>query len=184
MRLNINKKNIKNDNFILLTIATDRNNWLDDWENTAKKWNYNYKILGLGEKWNGFETKINLIIDFSSKCDPNKLICIVDSYDLIIAGPQKELVDKFNKYNKKIVVGTEDVCGPNCFRTDIPVTNNKRPNINGGFIIGKAKDINYLYKNVLQLCSYDDQVGIAKYAKANSDDFYLDSEQSMVLQFT
>jgi preprotein translocase subunit SecE len=181
MRLNINKNNIKNDNFILLTIATDRNNWLDDWENTAKKWNYNYKILGLGEKWNGFETKINLIIDFSSKCDPNKLICIVDSYDLIIAGPQKELVDKFNKYNKKIVVGTEDVCGPNCFRTDIPVINNKRPNINGGFIIGKAKDINNLYKNVLQLCSYDDQVGIAKYAKANSNDFYLDSEQSMVL---
>ena len=37
MRLNINKNNIKNDNFILLTIATDRNNWLDDWENTAKK---------------------------------------------------------------------------------------------------------------------------------------------------
>jgi uncharacterized protein YlzI (FlbEa/FlbD family) len=178
---NYNINNKKKDDFILLTIATDRNIWLDDWENTVKKWKYNYKILGLGHKWNGFETKINLIIDYSSKCDPDKLICIVDSYDLIVAGSESELINKFNKYSKKIVVGTEDICGPNCFRTDIPVTYKNRPNINGGFIMGRSKDINHLYKNVLKLCSYDDQIGIAKYAKEHPNEFHLDSEQSLVL---
>ena len=113
-------------NFILLTIATNRNKWLDDWESSAIKWKYNYKILGMGKKWEGFETKIKLIIEYSSNCDPNKLICIVDSYDLIIAGPENELIEKFYKKQKKIIVGTEDICGPNCFKTDIPVTYNKR----------------------------------------------------------
>jgi len=181
-KFNYNINNLKKkDDFVLLTIATHRNNWLDDWEKTVKNWKYNYKILGLGKKWEGFETKINLIIDYTSKCNPDKLICIVDSYDLIVAGPQSELINKFHKHNKKIIVGTEDVCGPNCFRTDIPVTYKKRPNINGGFIMGHAKNINNLYKNVLKLCSYDDQVGIAKYAKMHSNDFHLDSEQSLVL---
>ena len=181
MRLNINEKKIKNDNFILLTIATDRNNWLDDWENTAKKWNYNYKILGLGEKWSGFKTLLNLIIDFCKNTNPNKLICIVDSYDVVLSGPQDELIKKFNLINKKIILGTENICGPNCFRTEISVSNKSRPFINTGFVMGKCQDLLKMYKESILLCDHDDQVGISMYAKKNKNYFHLDSEQSMVL---
>lgn len=170
-----------NNNFILLTVATDRNKWLDDWESSAIKWKYNYKILGIGEKWEGFKTLLNLIIKFCKNTDSDKLLCIVDSYDVIIAGPKNELIEKFNSINKKIILGTENVCGPNCFKTEINVSNKSRPFINTGFVMGKCKDLLKMYEESILLCNYDDQVGISKYAKINPNYFHLDSNQSLVL---
>lgn len=166
---------------ILLTIATHRNVWLDDWEKSANFWNYRYEILGMGKPWEGFETKINLIIDKTTQLPSDNLICIVDSYDLIMAGSKSELVEKFLSKGKKIVVGSESVCGPNCVRTGIAVENNNKPHINGGFVMGYSGEINKLYRNILRLCPYDDQIGIAKYIMTHPDLFHIDSNQDLVL---
>ena len=181
MKITFYDKNIIENDFVLLTIATHKNRWFNDWEYTAKKWGYNYKILGLGQKWEGFQTKINLIIDYSKRCRQDRLLCIVDSYDLVIAGPPLELISKYYATERKIVVGTEDICGPNCHITGIPVKNTRKPYINGGFVMGRACDIHILYKNVFELCSYDDQVGISRYAEKYPEMFDLDSTQNIIL---
>ena len=48
----------------VITIATDENDWLNNWKSSAKKWGYEYSILGKGREWKGFSTKIKLIIEF------------------------------------------------------------------------------------------------------------------------
>lgn len=168
-------------NIKLICVATDRNDWLNDWEQSVKKWKYNYKILGLGVKWEGFKTLMKLLIDFLENCDRDELICKTDSYDLIMIGPPKELFKKYKSKNKKIVVSSENVCGPNCIPTKMIIKNKFKPHLNAGCIIGKAGDLLKMYKESIELCSYDDQVGITKYVQKNKDLFYYDSEQSITL---
>ena len=72
----------------VITIATDENDWLNNWKSSAKKWGYQYSILGKGREWKGFSTKIKLIIEFLLERDPEEIIAIVDAYDLLFTGPQ------------------------------------------------------------------------------------------------
>ena len=102
----------------LLTVATSRNIWLNEWELSALKWGYDYDIIGMGMQLRGFSTLISLIVSYLQEHEnQNEIICIVDCYDLLMCGPPDELVEKFNNIGKdKMVIGGEKVCSFNCVK--------------------------------------------------------------------
>jgi len=164
----------------VITIATDENDWLNDWKNSAQKWGYQYSILGKGREWKGFSTKIKLIIEFLLKRDPEEIIAIVDAYDLLFTGPPEELVEKFVSFNFPIVAGGEDVCILNCHKHSCKVNNNRYKWVNGGCVVGYAKELISAYEFTLQVSPEDDQIGVAKYMDANPDKVTVDGNQMIV----
>ena len=92
-RFKIIKRNLK---MHIITVATENNNWLNNWKTSVEKWGYKYSILGENKEWEGFSTKIKLIIEFLKGRKKDEIIVIVDSYDLIFAGPPDELEKKIS----------------------------------------------------------------------------------------
>ncbi len=164
----------------VITIATDENNWLNNWKSSAQKWGYQYSILGKGLEWKGFSTKIKLIIEFLLERDPEEIIAIVDAYDLLFTGPPAELYEKFISFNFPIVVGGEDVCILNCHKHTCKVNNNRYKWVNGGCVIGYTKELISAYEFALQVSPEDDQIGVAKYMDANPDKIVVDGNQMIV----
>jgi len=164
----------------IITIATEQNNWLEDWEMSINQWGYNYSILGMGVPWDGFCTKIKLILDFLHTRELSEIICIVDAYDLVFAGPQDELNKKFKSFNSPIVVGGEDICFLNCHKHTCDVNNEKYRWVNGGCIIGFVKNLIDAYTFVLDVSPQDDQVGIAKYMDKYPSEVTIDGNQKLI----
>jgi len=79
----------------IITVATDRNTFLEDWEKSAKLWGYNFSVLAEGQDWEGFKTYTNAIINFLKTRPSNEIIVNLDCYDVIISGPPEELLQKF-----------------------------------------------------------------------------------------
>ena len=168
---------------LLITVATYNNYLLTDWKSSANNWNFNYQIIGLGNTWHGFETLYKIIIDFLMQPTiPNDLICcLVDCYDVIVAGPAYELITKFRQCKQKIVLGAENVCGPNCRPINFGRNVSSKTYVNTGFVMGTKNDLLLMYKKAFQLCSYDDQIGIAFFAEKNPRMCHLDEMQQFSL---
>lgn len=164
----------------VVCVATSRNNWLNDWENSARQWNYDYQILGLGVEWKGFSTKQTLLLEFFERCDPSEVVVVVDAYDLIFAGPPEELQSKYNAFHTPIVVGGEDTCILNCHRHSCPVNNNDYKYVNGGCVVGTVDALAAVYAYALAHSPHDDQIGIAKYMDEHCDQVAVDGNQSIV----
>ena len=45
---------------VVLTVATDRNQYVDEFCQSLENNGYEYKLLGLGEEWRGFTMKMEL----------------------------------------------------------------------------------------------------------------------------
>lgn len=164
-------------NIHLLTVATNpKNEKLKLWEKTAKKNNWNYTILGLGEKWQGWVWRSKLLSDFCTK-NKNTIIFICDSYDVLILGTPRETLDKFKNNSVDLILGVESICGNNCVAPIEPGYT-----INGGGIIGKsnllAQAYNYIAENHI-----DDQIGWYHFLKNNDINYLLDKKQDFVLNY-
>lgn len=164
----------------VITIATDKNNWLKNWESSAKLWGYEYSILGENVPWEGFSTKIKLIIDFLKKQKPHETVAIVDAYDLIFAGPPGELETKFKSFSSPIVVGGEDVCVLNCHKHTCEVNNPNYRWVNGGCVIGIVEALIDAYTFTLKVSPQDDQIGLAKYMDKYRYMITVDGNQKIV----
>ena len=164
----------------VVCIATERNTFLNDWENSARQWNYDYEILGLGVEWKGFSTKQTLLLNYFDELDSHEIVCVVDSYDLIFVGPGEEIIKKYQKFNTPIVVGGEDVCILNCHPHTCPVNNKDYKYVNGGCVIGNVEALIELYTYALKNSPHDDQIGIAKYMEECCNKVFVDGNQEIV----
>jgi len=164
----------------IITVATDRNVFLDDWEKSATFWGYNFSVLAEGQKWEGFKTYTNAIINFLKTRHPGEIIVNLDCYDVVIAGPPDELLQKFKSFQKDIVTGGEDVCIFNCHRHNCVINNDRYKWVNSGFVMGSACELLKLFEYILLESPNDDQIGVAKYMDANPCKITIDGNQMMV----
>lgn len=168
----------------LVTVCTKTNQLLNDWESTARHWGYDYAILGRGEPWEGFVTLITLVLDYlNTTSSPEEVVCVVDCYDLVIAGPPSELQQKIRAFPAQIIVGGEEQCMFNCFPNHCAVDGLEYPkfkHVNSGFVAGTASNLMKLYEFVLANAPHDDQVGVGMYLAEHCDRVHVDTSQSIV----
>lgn len=168
------------DNLRLVCIATSRNQFLNDWETSARQWGYEYTILGLGVPWEGFSTKQTLLLQYFETLPDTAIVAIVDAYDLIMAGPPEELLQKYQTFQTPIVVGGENECILNCHPHRCPVNHAEYKYVNGGCVIGTIHALSDLYEYALQHSPHDDQIGIAKYMDDHCEQVAVDGQQTLV----
>jgi len=164
----------------IITVATDRNTFLEDWEKSAKLWGYNFSVLAEGQDWEGFKTYTNAIINFLKTRPSNEIIVNLDCYDVIISGPPEELLQKFLSFQKDIVTGGEDVCIFNCHRHSCHVNNDKYKWVNSGFVMGSASELLKLFEFIILDSPGDDQIGVAKYMDTYPHKVAVDGNQMIV----
>ena len=149
--------------------------------NSLNKYNYKYKILGKGEVWNGFMTKINAYYNYVKSLTKNKLICILDSYDVLACS-------SFNKRDiKKVIVGSQIDCKDyNCielnnwWKLNFLKKQNNNHYANSGFILGYSNNILSLLKFMIDSGEKDDQMALCKYIEKYPKDIDIDINSEYV----
>lgn len=144
----------------------------------SNKWDY--KILGEGEKWEGFMTKINAYNNFLKTIDDNRIVIISDARDVVCLRGPKAFTKGFESFNRDMVVSMEIFCGgyydvPADFRcvqckplteywkyysiTSLPI----RKYVNSGLMAGKASALKHCLSWIIDNKFTDDQLGLGNY---------------------
>jgi len=183
-------------NLLVLTHATEKNHFVNEWEESVKKNGFEYRILGLGTKWNGFFDKINSYSEELNKIPRDTIVILCDSYDLLFIGGPDEIFEKYNKLTpeKKIVISCDKVCpsfNVSCNQELMKCFTNTKSNKNficSGFIIGPAyllkKVHNYLIKESNENFINDDQFVWGDYMSKHCDEIIIDTNFDICLTYT
>ena len=152
-------------------------------------------VLGIGQEWQGFETKITQVRDFCLGKNDNDIILLIDCYDMLPNNnlTKDVLLDLFSSLSsngKNIIVGAESSCIANCDTNVKKVTstyvNTSLFYPNTGFVMGCSKHMLILFNCMLNSGkSYDDQLAIAHVINHNDDKLFefmilLDYERKLV----
>lgn len=181
------------DRFIVITVATEENENLQNFRESCDYFNIPYIILGMGDEWSsgkaengvllepGGAQKINYlkneIKDWENLQD--HIILFTDSYDVIFTSPPVEIITKFRNFKKQIVFSAEKTCWPD---TDVeslyPIVNSEYQFLNSGGFIGYGDRIlNLISEDVDN--SEDDQRYYTKKFFEDQDNIVLDYQQNI-----
>lgn len=174
---------------LVISLATSKTKDFLEFLHTLKKFKYEYKIVGMNQKWKGLKMKIDYYLRELKELPLNKLVLICDSYDILFLQGPKALEDKYRtKANGKVVIGlenqTDTLCSfiPICDADVIKKCNIKNPYhsdfkyINSGFILGPVHILLDIFKHMKQNIDniYDDQQGLYLWVSDHCDQCYFD----------
>ena len=155
----------------IVTVATHNDRYYSILQDSCKRYNLELITLGWGKKWTGFTMKYELFMDFLNNAQDDEIIMFIDAYDVIINEGEKDILNKFYSYNKKILISYEN----NIF---IKLFFSKCNNVvlNSGTYMGYVKYIKemikLLYKpKLFKKCNNDDQEILNYVCKKNKPFF-------------
>lgn len=169
----------------VVTCATQNNTGLVNFKNSFSSFSgWNVQVIGLGKKWNGYKTRINLYIDYlKTQNNPDQITILIDCYDVLCVSDSHEFKKKFESYGSSLIVGSEKVCSMNC-RPPLKFNKfhqQKKNYPNGGFIVGKVKDLLFLWEWVLeQGLMKDDQIAVSHFMDEFPEKVSLDTLHLLV----
>lgn len=169
----------------IVTVATEIKHYMKYLIETVKNNGSELIILGLGEKWQGFNWRNKLILNYISKLNDNDILCFIDGYDVLCVKNLNTLIDKFefikNREQCKIIVGYENILSINNKIGNFLIFNSL---INAGTYICKIKDLKEILTSILKinkLDNSDDQVLLIKYNAHNPKHVYSDINSEIFL---
>ena len=151
---------------VLVTVATEDNDGLQRFIRSAKHFDMEPVIVGLGEKWVGGNLrydpggaqKVKLLQTALAKYkyEQNTVLLFTDAYDVIFQGGRDEILKKFDQIGGRVVISAEDLLWPDLtLESRFPETDGKRFLCSGG-IIGYAPEIVSMVLNRQDLKDDDD----------------------------
>jgi hypothetical protein len=173
----------------IVTVATEKKYYMQYLEDSIKKNNGELIILGYGQKWEGFNWRNKLMIDFLEKINPDDIVCFIDGYDVLCLRDLNLLKDKFieiyNREKCKIIVGFEQhITMYNKYLSRYIFGTCKDNSINAGTYIGYSKDLVDILKKIITKNpdnDADDQSLLTKYCNYYINDVYLDLKNELFL---
>ncbi|XP_046571507.1 multifunctional procollagen lysine hydroxylase and glycosyltransferase LH3-like [Haliotis rubra] len=141
------------DDLMVVTVATDETDGFKRFLRSVKKYGFELKVLGMGEEWDGGDVanyaggghKINLLAEGLKKYQDRDdlLLMFVDSYDVIFNNDPDTIIERFKKFDARVVFSAEGFCWPDrSLQDQYPsVTINEKRFLNSGGFMGYAKDV-------------------------------------------
>ncbi len=177
------------DNLHIVTVATEPKYYFKYLQETCKNNGKELEVLGYGEKWQGFNWRLYLMIEYLKELNPTDIVVFIDGYDVLCIKNLLDFKDKFfeikNKENCKIIVAEDKgeffIIST---LTNLYFGNCKDKRINAGTYAGLASDL-------LEILSFirtnnsdnkaDDQVLLTSYCNLNQKDFYIDINNELFM---
>jgi len=164
---------------------------------TLEKQKWNYKLIGEGETWQGFTSKLNGYANCMKTLDPNQLVVVADARDVICVRGPKAFKKGFESFKAELVVSMELLC---CGKFDPPTdfkcvqckpltefwnyhTIKQLPDrkyVNSGLVAGKASAVLGWLQWSLDNKIPDDQLALGKYINAFPEKFGLDTSAALL----
>jgi len=164
-----------NENLVLCCFATKMNAGGYNMIQTLRLHNWNYQIIGMGQKWAGWTTRMQAYIDFARQQeDPRTIIIFVDCYDVLTLRGPAGFIEDFLSFDADIVISASEMCSPwNCLTTKqywkdikkLPIDTNYKYT-NGGYLCGRAFALAEMYDWGLKNGHTDDQRFLGAYINA------------------
>lgn len=139
-------------NLKVITVATDETDGLKRLLRSARVYNVNITVTGLGIDWEGGDVakyaggghKVNILKEKLSewKDEANTVIMFVDAYDVILTTGPEKILEKFLDFECKIVFSAEHFLWPDMgLEKYYPKTRLGYKYLNSGGFIGYASDV-------------------------------------------
>lgn len=139
-----------------------------------------YKLIGEGEEWKGFETRVTAYNNFLKTLEPTTIVVLSDARDVVCVRGPKAFLEGWKTFQKDIVVSMELFCDT---KTDVPddykggqcvsLTNYwkscgithlpPRKFVNAGLIAGRANELCRWLQWTLDNNYKDDQLALGNY---------------------
>lgn len=170
----------------LVTIATHSDHYFNYLKKSCRRYNSDITILGWGQKWPGFSFKSKLINDYLVDIEDDEIVCVIDSFDVILLRPISELETFFRSYSS--ITGINMIVALDIQPYKIISIINKIRfdtchdiSLNAGTYIGYAKEIKKMIKEIYIDPSLDDQILLTKYVKENPHSIHIDTSNLFFL---
>ena len=156
-----------------ITVATEKNvGYYRILVESCKRNNIDLIVLGLGQEWKGFTMRFDLWMNYLNTLKDNEIVMINDAYDVVILQNSNTILNKFLKFNKKIVLSGENELQhyflPKCFNHIINMGNI----IGYVYYIKKFINIFYKYQHLWNKFNNDDMMLINYICQYEKDFFY------------
>jgi len=181
------------DKLHIVTVATDSKYYFPYLVDSCKKNGKELEVLGMGEKWEGFNWKFKKMIDYLNTLPKDDIVCFVDGYDVLCTRKLNELIPAFKKIRHrekcKMIVGYAiyttllyNIYNDIINTLHFGKCNNK--SLNSGTYIGYVSDILIILKNIRIMNSNnlsDDQQLLTTYCSKNRKEIYIDDKSELFL---
>jgi GR25 family glycosyltransferase involved in LPS biosynthesis len=215
--VNTNYNDITNVNYndITIPLALSYENDLSNNQNaqifkkTLEKYNWEYKFIGEGIKWNGFRDKVIGYYNFlNNNLIDDKIVVLSDARDVFCLKKSNFFIDQIKEIvEDKIIISSEMFLlgrmnwseeevskaiskDPEHFWQGVPLNeywkfHEKNPipfrkYLNSGLIVGKAKNLKTALKWIIDNNFNDDQLGFCNYTNKFPDLVYFDYEANIL----
>jgi len=196
--------------FMVVSYETDKDDiHVDNLTRMLQKNNYNYKVLGNGEKWRSWYGRALAYEKYLDQLPPDTYVLLCDGRDVLINEDSNTFISKAismrSKYGNKIIVGTEPTCCVGNLDSVYKASNieennidfvinymkqqednaksknvtNKFYYINFGLLFGTAKELSQLFKLINVRENLDDQALTHKIFYENPDLLFLDHNHEL-----
>ncbi|KAK5986363.1 Multifunctional procollagen lysine hydroxylase and glycosyltransferase [Trichostrongylus colubriformis] len=138
----------------VVTVATEDTDGLRRLLKSAETFNIEVEVLGMGEEWNGGDTrveqgggqKIRLLRNALKKYadEKNMIILFVDAYDVVFTASMDTILDRFLTHYEdyRVLFGAEPYCWPDeSLAIEYPVVEFGKRYLNSGLFMGYAKEV-------------------------------------------
>lgn len=176
---------------VLLGVATDVSPNVHNFLASSQRAGWTTQLLGVGERWAGFKTKMRLYAAACGALPPSQLVVCADTSDVLVRGSPNDAMRLWQEHfaDARLVFGAEGLCAANCVPVpalhaatfgDDEATWPATPYINSGLIMGRAGHVAEMFQWMLDTGEKDDQIGAAKFVIARGPEgFVLDHERRL-----
>jgi len=171
----------------IITVATDSKYYFPYLIKSCKKHGKKLTVLGMGEKWEGLNSKLLKMINYLKSLPPNDIVCFVDGYDVICCRNLDELKNSFleiiKKTKKKLIVGHDKRSFFMNIISSLYFGKCKDISINSGTYIGYVSNVLRIVQNIYKLNpnnNTSDQLLMTEYCN-QTNEIYCDTESELFL---
>ena len=93
----------------IATVATHEERYLPVLDKQIKDKGTELVKLGFGKKYYGHIMKDKEMIEYLKTLEEEQIVVFVDGFDTLCLGETSEIIEKFKKMNKKLVISTENI---------------------------------------------------------------------------
>ena len=136
----------------IVTVATHEERYLPVLEKQLIDKDLKLKKLGFGQKYTGHKMKDTELLSYVKSVEnKDDIVIFVDGFDTLCLANKEEIIDKFKKYNKKLLISVENI-GNLGFIHNAIFDRVRNRFINTGLFMGYA---GFLEKFLENMYSYD-----------------------------